>query len=81
MGVWDSLDGEVAQVGRGKHVCVTGNWSLLGSWLVRNLMEKGYNVRSTLRTTVGKKTTAVFWWTWRHAFYFSFFFWLWFTLL
>jgi len=54
MGVWDSMDGEVAQTGRRKYVCVTGNWSLLGSWLVRNLLDKGYNVRSTLRTTVGK---------------------------
>lgn len=58
MGVWDSLDGErgvteVVQTGRRKYVCVTGNWSVLGSWLVRNLLEKGYNVRSTLRTTVG----------------------------
>lgn len=40
------------QTGRRKHVCVTGNWSLLGSWLVRSLLERGYNVRSTLRTTV-----------------------------
>jgi cinnamoyl-CoA reductase len=58
MGVWDSFEGErgvqeVAQTGKRKYVCVTGNWSLLGSWLVRTLLERGYNVRSTIRTTVG----------------------------
>ena len=58
MGIWDSFEGEsrvpeVAQTGKRKYVCVTGNWSLLGSWLVRTLLEKGYNVRSTIRTTVG----------------------------
>ncbi|KAG0605479.1 hypothetical protein M758_9G062700 [Ceratodon purpureus] len=57
MGIWDSFEGEsrvpeVAQTGKRKYVCVTGNWSLLGSWLVRTLLEKGYNVRSTIRTTV-----------------------------
>jgi len=57
MGVWDSHDSnvrgerEVAQTGKRKYVCVTGSWSLVGSWLVRTLLEKGYNVRSTLRTS------------------------------
>lgn len=60
MGVWDSHDSnvrgerEVAQTGKRKYVCVTGSWSLVGSWLVRTLLEKGYNVRSTLRTSTGK---------------------------
>lgn len=62
MGVWDSHDSnvrgerEVAQTGKRKYVCVTGSWSLVGSWLVRTLLEKGYNVRSTLRTSTGKSS-------------------------
>ncbi|CAK9225173.1 unnamed protein product [Sphagnum jensenii] len=31
-----------------KHVCVTGNWGLLSSWLLRSLLERGYNVRSAI---------------------------------
>ncbi|CAM6038992.1 unnamed protein product [Sphagnum compactum] len=34
--------------GKQKYVCVTGSWDLLSSWLVRSLLDKGYNVRSTV---------------------------------
>lgn len=36
-----------------KHVCVTGNWGLLSSWLLRSLLERGYNVRSAIPKSAG----------------------------
>lgn len=57
MGVWYAFEGEecvqeVPRTGRRKFACVTGSWSLLGTWLVRVLLDNGYNVRFTIRTTV-----------------------------
>ncbi len=36
-----------------QYVCVTGSWDLLSSWLVRSLLDKGYNVRSTVPINAG----------------------------
>ncbi len=55
MGVWEYEDFAAAgEEGKLQHVCVTGSWGLLSSWLVRSLLAKGYNVRSTVHTTAGE---------------------------
>jgi cinnamoyl-CoA reductase len=52
MGVWEYEDFAAArEEGKLRHVCVTGSWGLLSSWLVRSLLAKGYNVRSTVHST------------------------------
>jgi cinnamoyl-CoA reductase len=52
MGVWEYENFAAArEEGKLRHVCVTGSWGLLSSWLVRSLLAKGYNVRSTVHTT------------------------------
>lgn len=37
----------------GQTVAVLGNYGLLGQWLVRRLLEKGYNVHSALGCSPG----------------------------
>lgn len=37
-----------------KLVAVAGVWNVVGQWLIRRLVEKGYRVRSALLTRPGK---------------------------
>eukprot|EP00249_Psilotum_nudum_P034312 c53238_g1_i1 orf=421-1404(+) len=41
-------------------VCVTGSWDLLGSWIVRFLLERGYTVRTTIPTAAVEATGFMF---------------------
>ncbi len=55
MGIVWEYEKSVLAAGDGKqqYVCVTGSWDLLSSWLVRSLLDKGYNVRSTVPINAG----------------------------
>lgn len=39
----------VQQPGNGQTVCVTGAAGYIASWLVKQLLEKGYTVKGTVR--------------------------------
>ncbi|GLJ16722.1 hypothetical protein SUGI_0287360 [Cryptomeria japonica] len=41
-----------------KRVCVTGAAGYIGSWLVKNLLERGYNVNATLRDPGDEKKSG-----------------------
>jgi FlaA1/EpsC-like NDP-sugar epimerase len=35
-------------------VCVTGGTGFIGSWLIKRLLDRGYYVRTTVRSDAGK---------------------------
>lgn len=39
----------------GSLVAVAGVWNVVGQWLIRRLLEKGYRLRSALSTRPGKE--------------------------
>ena len=40
-------------------VCVTGGTGFIGSWIIKRLLEDGYSVNTTVRSSPGKSNAFV----------------------